>query len=112
MRLVYADDGPTLDLGLQGENKARQVVFDITDFVESYGEGRVELLFHRNGDDEPMLRPYMKSGTKLYWTITALDTEIAGSNHECALRYYVGDTVIKSNPWRVTVHGAMQGPEG
>lgn len=111
MKLVYAKDGPTLDIGLRGENNARRVVFDIEEWVEMYGVGRAELLYHRYGDAVPYPRQYTKQQNELYWTVTAWDTEFPGSDHECELRYYIGDTLVKSNTWRVVVRQALDEPD-
>lgn len=111
MRTIYADNDPNLDLGFRGENKARQVVFDVADWEASYGSGRVELLYRRSGDSRPHIRNYTRQGTKLYWTITSWDTEVSGSGHECELRYYVADTLVKSSTWLVTVRRALAEPD-
>lgn len=39
MKQIYANNFTTLDLGLQGENIARQLVFDIRDLESLYGSG-------------------------------------------------------------------------
>ena len=42
-----------IDLGLQGENLARTLEFDISDWRAEYGEGTVQLLHRRFGDRDP-----------------------------------------------------------
>ena len=49
MKIVNASPGSNLLLGRQGENKAREIVFYIGPWVESYGEGVAQLLHQRKG---------------------------------------------------------------
>ena len=53
MKQIYANNFTTLSLGRQGENLARQVVFDIQDLESLYGSGTVEVIYQRPGDELP-----------------------------------------------------------
>ena len=44
MKQIYANNLTTLSLGRQGENLARQVVFDLSAWEAEYGPGTVELI--------------------------------------------------------------------
>lgn len=43
-----------LNLGHCGENFARQVAFDVSEWETVYGDGVAELLYQRKGDEPPM----------------------------------------------------------
>ena len=40
-------------LGKQGENRARQIRFDISSWMDNFGPGTVQLLHQRRGDEAP-----------------------------------------------------------
>lgn len=110
MKQIYANNFTTLALGRQGENLARQVVFDIRELEEVYGPGTVEVIYQRPGDELPYPVAVQQEGTLVTWTITAADTEMAGSHGKCELRYYVGETLAKSKIWRTWVDRALDTP--
>ena len=41
MKQIYANNQTTIQLGRQGENLARQVIFDLADWIEDDGDGVV-----------------------------------------------------------------------
>ena len=110
MITVKANDISILSLGRQGENLARQVVFDLSAWVEEYGPGVVELIAQRPGDDAPYPVAVHRNGTIVAWDVTATDTEMSDSFGKCELRYYIGDTLAKSKIWRTWVEPAMDTP--
>lgn len=113
MKQIYANNQTLLQLGRQGENLARQVVFDLSTWVAEYGSGVAELIYQRNGDAAPYPVAAVREGNTLVWTLTATDTAVAssyGSNGHCELRYYVGDVLAKSATWPTKVIPAMSTP--
>ena len=64
MVAIHAISGRTLALGREGENLARQVVFDISEWWASYGDGTVSLIAQLHGDAEPYPLQYQR-GWKL-----------------------------------------------
>lgn len=110
MTQIYANNFTTLALGRQGENLARQVVFDIRDLESLYGSGTVEVIYQRPGDELPYPVAVQREGTTFTWNVTATDTEMPGNYGECELRYYVGETLAKSKIWRTWVEPAMDTP--
>lgn len=100
-------------IGRQGENLARQVVFDLSDWITEYCDGTPELIYQRPGDKTPYPVAAIREGSTLIWTVTSLDTAVApsyGSYGRCELRWYVGDVLAKSQTWRVYVEPAMDTP--
>lgn len=114
MKKIYADNRMTLDIGRQGENLARQIIFDLSDWMAEYGPGVAELIYQRPGDAAPYPVAAVREGDTLLWTPTVTDTAMAstretGSGH-CELRWYVDDLLAKSQKWRIWVEEAMDTP--
>ena len=110
MKQIYANNLTTLSLGRQGENLARQVVFDIRDLESLYGSGTVEVIYQRPRDELPYPVAVQRDGTTVTWNVTATDTEMPGNYGECELRYYVGETLAKSRIWWAGVDRALNTP--
>ena len=115
MKKIYANNLTTLSLGRQGENLARQVVFDIRDLESLYGSGTVEVIHQRPGDAQPYPLAVQRDGTLVTWDVTATDTEMSAATAnerygKCELRYYTGETLAKSQIWRTWVESAMDTP--
>lgn len=96
MKIVKARPGQDLSLGIQGENLARRIVFYIAEWVDLYGEGTVQLLVKRNGDEAPYPATIKQDGYVVSWDVTAADTAVAGRWNKYELRYYVGETLAKA----------------
>ena len=110
MAQIYANNFTTLSLGRQGENLARQIIFDVRDWESLYGPGTVEVICQRPGDELPYPVAVQREGTIVTWNVTATDTEMAGSHGKCELRYYVGETLAKSKIWRTWVEPSLSTP--
>ena len=111
MKQIQANSKNTLVLGRQGENLARQVIFDLSDWMSAYGQGPAELIAQRPGDTAPYPAAAVREGDTLVWTLTAADMERPYGGR-CELRYYVGETLVKSRIWRTYVEPAMDTPTG
>lgn len=110
MVTIHAISGRTLALGREGENLARQVVFDISEWRASYGDGTVSLIAQRHGDAEPYPCNITVDGDTVTWPITSADTACPDYGH-CELRYTVGDVLVKSEMWRTFVADALGTPQ-
>ena len=110
MYLIEKRPGEDLFIGFEGENKARKVIFDVSDWKARFGgEGRVELIYQRPSESDPYPIAVEREGGTAAWTITNTDTAKAGAG--CAeLRYYMGETLVKSTISVVTVARAMEEP--
>ena len=110
MVAIHAISGRTLALGREGENLARQVVFDISEWRASYGDGTVSLIAQRHGDAEPYPCNITVDGDTVTWPITSADTAHPDYGR-CELRYSVGDVLVKSEMWRTFVADALGTPQ-
>lgn len=114
MKKINAHPGVEIELGKRGENLARCVVFDISSWVTTYGEGTAHLLHQRNGDKTPYPCVIKVKGDKVRWPLTEVDMAVAGRG-KAELQYFVGDTRVKSEIWatrtKQTLNNAGPAPE-
>ena len=110
MYIKRARPGEQINIGREGEHKARQVQFDISPWIGRYGEGNVELIYQRPGDDTIYPVAVERQDNYVLWTITNTDTANAGGFGVAELRYYVGDALVKSEKFHITVSDAMGEP--
>ena len=106
---IHAHPGGSLAIGRRGENEARRVVFDFSAWRRHYGEGTVQLLHQRAGDESPYPCALTVEGDTAYWLIQAADVAKAGWG-SAQLHYYVGDTLAKSAIWRTVTADALGDP--
>jgi hypothetical protein len=97
-----------IPLGRQGENEALQIVFDLWQFIDTYGAGTAALVHMRSGDSAPYICNTVQDGGTLTWTITDVDTAFAGHG-KCELRWVVGETLAKSIIYATTVDPSIIG---
>lgn len=85
-----------INLGIRGENLARCVVFDLSGFISTYGEGIAVLLAKRSGDtDAYPVSNFVQEGNTLTWNLTDVDT--AQARHgKAELFWYVDSVLAKS----------------
>lgn len=107
---VKARSNMTLPLGREGENLAREIVFDISDWQAEYGQGTVSLIAQRPCDDAPYPCAITTDGSTVIWVITAADTAWHGNYGECELQYRVDDVLVKSETWCTSIFNAMGEP--
>lgn len=110
MKQIYANNCSMLLLGRQGENLARKVVFDLSEWAAEYGQGLAELIYQRPTDEAPYPVAAVQDGNTLVWTLTSVDTDCKSKYGHCELRWYVGDVLVKSKTWRTLVEPAMDTP--
>jgi hypothetical protein len=110
VKQIYADNKSILSLGRRGEDLARQVVFDVTEWQSLYGPGVAELIYRRPCDDRPHVMEIEQKGTLALWTITDWHTATSEGEGECELRYYPVEGTVKSKTWRTYVEKAMDTP--
>ncbi len=95
MKIITAEPFSLIDLGHRGENSARCVVFDIADWIKTYGQGNAQLAAQLPSSSAPYPCTVTADGDKLIWQITSADTSVAGKG-KCELSYYVGEQLVKS----------------
>ena len=96
-----------IKIGYVGENDARAVSLDWSDWAERYGAGVLTVLFQRHGDDAPYPVAAETEGTVTTWTPSATDTAVPGYGH-MQLRYSVGDVIAKSEILGVMVGKSLE----
>lgn len=82
-------------LGIRGESNVTSVIFDITELINNYGEGNVQLLVKRSVDDEAYPVVISKDENIVVWIVSDVDTAYAGVGC-CELWYYVDDAIAKT----------------
>ena len=106
MRDIFPVMSDRIELGHQGENRARRINFDFSGWQELYGSGSVQLIIRREGDDQPYPAALTVTGTVAGWVVTAADTARPGRG-QAELQYYVGSTLVKSKIYKTDVIAAM-----
>ena len=97
-----------INLGRQGENQARKVVFDVLRaWREEFGStGAASLIVQRSEDTAPYPVTMGEENGVLTWTVSAADTAYAGEG-KAELRYTVGSTVVKSCIYKTVVRATL-----
>ena len=100
---VYATDPrKPIPIGVQGENDARTVVFDIHKWIEDYGNGSALLVHQRPGDAEPYPVTTAQKAGQVEWTVQQADI-IAGAPGRAQLSYQVGENIVARSPIYLTI---------
>lgn len=100
---IYANDPrKPIPIGFEGENDARTIVFDISRWIEDYGNGTALLVHQRPGDAEPYpVTTTQKAGT-IEWSVQQADI-IAGAPGRAQLSYQVGENIVARSPIYTTI---------
>lgn len=106
MNVVYANNSPVIHLGRQGEHQAKQVIFDLSDWIAEYGAGTADLIYQRFGDESPYPIAVEHTADTLIWTVSYTDTEHCGYGR-CEAQYRVNNTLVKSKTWKTYVEKTM-----
>ena len=111
MNEIFVKPGGEIDLGKRGEHLARCIVFDISDWQKTYGEGSVHLLHQRNGDKAPYPCVVETDGPYVRWLLSETDVDVAGRGR-AELQYFVDEARVKSETWITRTHRSMnnEGP--
>lgn len=110
MVTITARPGRLIPLGREGENLARQIVFDVSAWQAEYGPGTVSLIARRSGEDDPYPCAVTVDGAQAAWPVTAADTARPGSRGRCELQYRVDGVLVKSESWHTFVADALGEP--
>ena len=106
MIVVTTPTAPISDVGIllgrQGENKARQIVFDLAWLIEEYGNGTAVLVHQRSKDSAPYICTTTQTGSNLTWTLNNLDTAYDGWG-QAELRWTVSDVLAKTLVYKTMV---------
>lgn len=94
----------TIEIGVQGECDAREIVLDVTEWLEVWPDA-VFLITHRRPTEYAaynVANTEIRDGGALVWTVSAEDVAIAGRG-EIQVRAYEGDTLVKSISGRTVI---------
>lgn len=95
--MISVNDKKTYSLviGRAGENEVESFSFDVSPWVEQYGEGSLYISIKRPGDTEPYIRALTITDGVAVFYVTNVETAKKGYG-EAQLVYTVGTTVKKS----------------
>jgi len=108
---IQAVPGAVISLGHAREHLVRAIVFDFSEWRETYGEGVLVLAAVRPGESVPYPVALIQEDNIAYWPITETDTALPGYQGQAELRYYVGDSLKKSETWKTRVEPAVSTPD-
>ena len=106
MKEICADRRKIILLGSRGEHLARCVTFDMIEWQRLYGEGTVQLLAQRNGDEAPYPCAVTVKDGMARWEIRDVDVAMPGEG-KAELQYHVGGAVVKSEAYRTLTMNAL-----
>lgn len=103
---IQAKSIKVIQLGHRGENEARQIIFDLADYISTYGPGTARLLHQRPGDPAPYIVPAVQDEATLTWTVTDEDNAAPGTG-SAELQWMVNNVLAKSDLWRTKTKAAL-----
>lgn len=92
---IKAHEKKCIDLGRRGENRAREVLFDISGWAKLYGQGEAHVIAQRYKDLRPYPVEVTQDNTTVSWVVTSVDNDHPGYG-KCELVYTAGGCVVKS----------------
>lgn len=95
-----------LVIGYEGENQVTEVDFDITSWVEEFGEGAAVLSIRRPGDADPYPQATTQDGHIVKWEVSQTDVAVKGSG-EIQLTYTVGGRIKKSAVFGIRIERSL-----
>lgn len=100
--IKVGEDKKTFPIGRRGENNAREVVFDITYFKETFGDGTASLLVLRPDDEVAYPVTVTQSTNEVNWIVTSTDTERSGEG-KIELQWSKNNVKVKSSTWGIII---------
>lgn len=105
---ITAVPGKVLMLGRQGENLAREVIFDVSGVRAEFGDGTFRLSAKRPGEADAYPATVTETGDTVVWALTGADTQNAGRG-QCELTYYAGETRLKTWTYDTAIAKSLTG---
>ena len=103
---TYTHTWGKIDLGRQGENEARTIVFPLANYIAKYGDGEAVLIHQRAQDAAPYICDTVQMETTLVWNVTSIDTAYDGHGN-AELRWIVGGVLAKSEMYTTIVRKSL-----
>lgn len=108
MRYIVASQETVIPLGRQGEDNVETVQFDVSGWVEEYGDGAYELLHERCMDTAPYECPITVEDGVVNWVVRSADTAYVGRG-QAQLMYVINDGVAKSVIYKTSTLKSIDG---
>lgn len=105
---IKAVPGKLIMLGKQGENLAREVIFDVSGVRAEFGDGTFRLSAKRPGESDAYPAAITETGGTVVWALTGADTQNAGHG-QCELAYYAGETRFKAWTYDTAIAKSLTG---
>ncbi len=105
---IKAIPGKLIMLGKQGENLAREVIFDVSGVRAEFGDGAFRLSAKRPGEADAYPATVTENGDTVVWALTGADTQNAGRG-QCELAYYAGETRLKTWTYDTAIAKSLTG---
>lgn len=105
---IKAVPGKLIMLGKQGENLAREVIFDVSGVRAEFGDGTFRLAAKRPGEADAYPATVTETGDTVVWALTGADTQNAGRG-QCELAYYAGETRLKTWTYDTAIAKSLTG---
>lgn len=105
---IKAVPGKLIMLGKQGENLAREVIFDVSGVRAEFGDGAFRLSAKRPGEADAYPATITETGDTVVWALTGADTQNAGRG-QCELAYYAGETRLKTWTYDTAIAKSLTG---
>lgn len=105
---IKAVPGKLIMLGKQGENLAREVIFDVSGVRAEFGDGTFRLSARRPGEADAYPATVTETGDAVVWALTGADTQNAGRG-QCELAYYAGETRLKTWTYDTAIAKSLTG---
>lgn len=105
---IKAVPGKLIMLGKQGENLAREVIFDVSGVRAEFGDGAFRLFAKRPGESDAYPATVTETGDTVVWALTGADTQNAGRG-QCELAYYAGETRLKTWTYDTAIAKSLTG---
>nr|DAI05111.1 MAG TPA: hypothetical protein [Caudoviricetes sp.] len=105
---IKAVPGKLIMLGKQGENLAREVIFDVSGVRAEFGDGTFRLSAKRPGEADAYPATVTETGDTVVWALTGADMQNAGHG-QCELAYYADETRYKTWTYDTAVAKSLTG---
>lgn len=105
---IKAVPGKLIMLGKQGENLAREVIFDVSGVRAEFGDGTFRLSAKRPGEAAAYPATVTETGDTVVWALTGADTQNAGRG-QCELAYYAGEIRLKTWTYDTAIAKSLTG---
>lgn len=105
---IKAVPGKLIMLGKQGENLAREVIFDVSGVRAEFGDGAFRLVAKRPGEADAYPATVTETGDTVVWALTGADTQNAGRG-QCELAYYAGEIRLKTWTYDTAIAKSLTG---